>query len=209
MQQKQTLQQPLTGLNDEMILVVPRKIIFAQGEWQGIQQENIQSYIDCISQNQHYQPRSRMEQDPTYKQIIPYMIFRHNHKLFVMQRKSTASEQRLANKLTLGIGGHVRQDDMTNAATIFDWARREFHEEVSYSGAFTITTLGLINDDSNAVGQVHMGVVLLLEGSNDAINVKSELKSGTLYSTQECISLYDRMETWSQYALNFLQTNQF
>ena len=56
----------------------------------------------------------------------------------------------------------------------------------------------MLNDDSNPVGQVHVGLVLLLQGDSDAIKVRSELKSGQLLTAQECLAFYDRMESWSQ-----------
>ena len=61
----------------------------------------------------------------TYKQIIPYMIFEYADNYFLMERKSTASEQRLKSKLSLGIGGHIRQEDL-DGGTIFDWASENF-----------------------------------------------------------------------------------
>ncbi len=88
--------------------------------------------------------------------------------------------------------------------SLFDWARREFHEEVDYKGSFAIKPLGILNDDSNEVGQVHVGFVFLLEGDSDAISVKSELKSGKLMTKKECSAAQDRMETWSQMILEQL-----
>ncbi len=114
-----------------------------------------------------------------------------------MQRQAKASEQRHKGKFTLGLGGHIRQEDMSTDS-IFDWATREFHEEVSYNGSIEIETLGILNDDSNAVGQVHLGLVLLIKGNNADISIKSELKSGTMMTLNELTSYYDDMETWSQ-----------
>ena len=147
-----------------------------------------------------------METNPLYKQIIPYLIFKHEDRYFLMQRKAKASEQRLKNKYTLGIGGHIRQEDMTSN-DIFAWARREFDEEVSYSGSLTITPLGLLNDDSNEVGKVHIGLVLLVEGNSAEITVKSELEGGQLLTLEECEVHYDAMETWSQLIFDYLKEN--
>ena len=145
-----------------------------------------------------------METDPSYKQIIPYEVFTFNDRYFLMQRQAKASEQRLKNKFSLGIGGHIRQEDMTTAS-IFDWANREFHEEVNYNDMIEIQTIGVLNDDSNPVGQVHLGLVLLITGSSPNIAIKSELKSGQLLSLQELEPFYDRMETWSQMVCDFLK----
>ena len=92
---------------------------------------------------------------------------------------------------------------MTNNS-IFAWAEREFKEEVNYSGTFTITSLGILNDDSNEVGKVHVGFVLLITGDSADISIKSELKSGTLMTLEQCRAHHDAMETWSQIVYDFL-----
>jgi predicted NUDIX family phosphoesterase len=156
-----------------------------------------------IYKHQEFQPRSAMELDPTYKQIIPYMVFQHDARYFLMQRRATTSEQRLKNLYSLGIGGHVQQQDVVST-DLMDWARREFNEEVAYSGNLTVKTVGILNDDSNEVGRVHMGLVLLLQGDSGDISIKSELKNGQLLTLAECKTYYDQLESWSRLVLNFL-----
>ena len=114
-----------------------------------------------------------------------------------MQRSGSANDTRLASKCTLGIGGHVRQQDL-GSGDIAQWGQREFEEEVAYTGDVTITPLGVLNDDSNAVGRVHIGVVYLLRGNSHAISIRSELQSGQLMTKNECEARFDAMETWSQ-----------
>ncbi len=109
----------------------------------------------------------------------------------------------MKNKFSLGIGGHIREEDLTHDS-IFSWAEREFHEEVMYKDEFTIKPLGILNDDATAVGQVHVGFVFLLEGTTPDISVKSELKNGRLVTLQEGKSYFDTMETWSQIVYDFL-----
>lgn len=188
-------------MKNENILVIKRATLFPTDAFQGIHpiEEN---FFDLVEQEKEFLPRPAMEEDPLYKQIIPYLIFKCQDRYFLMQRKSTTTEQRLKNKYSLGIGGHMRQEDMQQAKTIFDWAHREFQEEIDYQGTFTIKTLGMLNDDSNPVGQVHVGLVLLLEGDCDAIKVRSELKSGQLLTIQELQAHYDEMESWSQIIFN-------
>lgn len=161
---------------------------------------NLQS---IITNNQEFYERSLMEENPSYKQIIPYLVFEHNNTYFLMQRRSTASEQRLKNKYSLGIGGHIRQEDLTSD-TIIDWAQREFHEEVTYQGNITTTPVGLINDDSDAVGQVHLGFVFLLKGDSPLISIKDEHKEGRLISLEDCKTLYDNLESWSKLVFDYI-----
>lgn len=188
---------------DEHILVVKRPLLLGNASWQGIQKENLEHYLTIIQQHQEFLPRAAMEVDPSYKQIIPYLIFKNQDRYFLMQRSATASEKRLQNKFSLGIGGHIRQEDMVGK-TIFDWAQREFHEEVSYQGSLVIEPLGILNDDSNEVGKVHIGLVLLLHGDSDTISIKSELKSGTLATLQECKEKSAFLESWSSLVLDYL-----
>lgn len=189
---------------DELILVVKRDILLPDAGWQGMKAVNFDQYAALITSNQEFLPRSEMETNPAYKQIIPYLIFENAGRYFLMQRQSKASETRLQNKYTLGIGGHIRQEDMGNQTTIADWAQREFHEEVQYAGSLKVTPLGMLNDDSNEVGKVHIGFVLLLQGDCDKISIKSELKSGRLVSLTECMTYGDSMESWSQTVVNYL-----
>jgi predicted NUDIX family phosphoesterase len=189
---------------DEKILVIPRDIIFASGAFQGfLPVQDFVAYEKLITQHQQFQWRSGMENDPSYKQIIPYLVFRYQDTYFVMQRRSDASEARLQSKLSLGIGGHIRQEDMQDSSLI-TWARREFNEEVSYSGNLSIEPLGLINDDLNAVGQVHLGFAFLLTGDSFDIHIKSELKDGKLLSIDQMKQSYDHMEWWSQLVFDYL-----
>ncbi len=198
MQTTQSTTQHINQIHDEMILVVKRAEIFSIfPAWHGLAQEPLEHALEVIKNKKEFQPRSTMETDPSYKQIIPYLIFNHDNRYFFMQRQGHASEQRLKNKYTLGIGGHIRLEDMSTDS-IFEWAKREFHEEVNYNGELQIETIGILNDDTNAVGQVHIGLVLLLKGDNSDISVKSELKSGTLLTLQELQPFVEHMESWSQ-----------
>ena len=199
LQQQTTQQQP----HDEHILVVKRSYLFPHGDWHGLAEHDFDHYMHIINHKKEFHPRSLMENDPTYKQIIPYLIFTHDNKFFLMQRRATASESRLQNKVTLGIGGHVRQEDIKENS-LFAWATREFHEEVNYIGNVSVKPVGILNDDTDDVGKVHIGFVLLLTGDSPNISIKSELKSGTLVSLQECIEQKNCMESWSQFVVDFL-----
>ena len=190
----------------ENILVVKRTSLFKDTAFHGLRADTgTNSFLSIINEQKEFLPRAQMEEDPDYKQIIPYLVFTHKNKYFLMQRTATSSEQRLKNKYSLGIGGHMRQEDMHEGNTIFDWAKREFNEEISYQSNITIHPLGILNDDSNEVGKVHLGLVLLLEGDSPNIAVKSELKSGQLVTLDECANIYSHMETWSQIIFNYLK----
>jgi len=189
---------------DENILVVKRDYLFDEDSWFGIQKPKDNLFVQTILSRKEFLPRSLMERDQVYKQIIPYLVFNYQDRYFLMQRRSKSSEQRLRSKYSLGIGGHIRQEDIKNA-DVASWARREFHEEVDYKGSVSIEFLGVLNDDSNDVGKVHIGFVYLLKGDKPDICVKQELQSGTLLTLQECEEYYDAMENWTQIVFDFLQ----
>ena len=188
---------------NEPIIVVKREFLFKNGTWQGIKQVDFTDYLALVQQHQESMLRGLAEENFEYKQIIPYLIFRHNNLYFLMQRKSSSSEQRLANKYSLGIGGHLRVEDL-KGKTLFEWAEREFTEEVSYKGNLTITPLGILNLDTTPVEKVHIGFVLLLEGDSEDISIKSELQSGKLATVEECKKV--DLEKWSILVLDHLKT---
>lgn len=192
--------------SDEKILVVPREKILEQTSFYGFFPVNeFADYLKKIKEYRKFMWRSEMEKDVSYKQIIPYLIFKFENKFFIMQRKGSASESRLKNKYSLGIGGHIRQEDIVGD-DIFRWAKREFIEEVNYDGEIAIKPIGLVNDDTNTVGQVHLGFVILVCGNSSKISVKSELKNGQLVTLQECQDYYENMESWSQFVFDYLKT---
>jgi len=192
-------------MSGEYILTVKRDHLFPRGVWHGfLQQTDFNFYYDIINQKKEFILRSDVECNPAYKQIIPYLVFTYNNTFFLMERASSTTEQRLRSRYSLGIGGHIRKKDTANTKTIFDWAQRELYEEITYGGNFIVQPIGIINDDSNSVGRVHIGFVFLLTGDSDAISVKSELKQGKLVSLDTCSSYYSCMESWSQYLLSFL-----
>lgn len=200
-----TMHKQPARLLEEKILVVPARTLFPEKPILGFcSMDSFDAYAALIMAHKQFIPRCDAEQDPFYKQIIPYLIFSYQDKYFLMQRKSTASEQRLRNKYSLGIGGHIREEDIT-ATDIIGWARREFHEEVSYDGSYTILPLGIINDETTEVGRVHTGFAFLLQGDSPAISVRSELKEGNLVPLSLCQESFESLETWTQLLLPHLE----
>jgi predicted NUDIX family phosphoesterase len=191
----------------EEILVISTKNLFSKiDSWQGINQKAFADISNLVQEHGSFMPRSHAETDFSHKQIIPYLLFTFDQKLFVMQRKKTASEQRLASKFSLGIGGHIRQEDIQNN-NVLEWAMREFQEEVNYHGTIKATPIGILNDDSSDVGKVHMGIIWIISGNSDQISIKDEHKSGLLMTIDECKKIYDNMENWSKICLDFLLQN--
>jgi predicted NUDIX family phosphoesterase len=205
--QKQTNKKIFNKETDEQILVVKKEKLFKKKIIQGIEKIDFDFYQKIIQTNQEFIWRSAAETDQNYKQIIPYIIFKYENTYFMMQRKSNSSDTRLQSKYSLGIGGHIRKEDLEQKS-LFDWAQREFKEEISYNGNFSIFPIGILNDETNAVGKVHTGFVFLLIGDSNLISIRDEHKSGKLMTLQECKQVYDKMESWSQLAFDFLNTTK-
>jgi predicted NUDIX family phosphoesterase len=193
----------------EQVWVVPRAEIFADGRWQGIRDRNLEETLARIGQGGRFMPRRAVEEDPDYQQIIPYIIFRHQDRYLLTKRLKASSERRLHHLYSLGVGGHINPPDNVNADPIADGLQREWLEEVQYLGAIERRLIGVIKDDSTAVGQVHLGLVYLLEGEHPSIQIRETGKmTGALLTLEEMRIYYLDMESWSQLIYDYLLLNQ-
>jgi len=200
----------LSSEHAEQVMVVARQDMFSLGIWHGLKTNDVNKYINIISKKHKFILRSKAEDNPHWQQIIPYLIFEKGDKIFLMRRKSDHTDKRLANMYSIGIGGHINEQDLKSTGStggtrsIMDWARREFEEEISYEGKYKTEFLGLINDDSNNVGLVHLGLVIHINGESDNIAIRDEHKLGKLETLGKIGSHYKHMETWSQIVYDFL-----
>ena len=159
-----------------------------------------------------YRPRPDAEQDPSFKQLIPYVIFRHcdaqgRTTLFQYTRGKGQGEARLHCKRSIGIGGHISADDRTSHAEVpyAEGMQRELSEEVSIASPFTEQCIGLINDDETPVGQVHLGIVHLVDVEQPAVFPReSEIIESGFRPIEQLLADMSRFETWSQICLREL-----
>ena len=151
-------------------------------------------------------PRSEAETAPQYKQIIPYVIMAHGDKYFSYSRGAEGGEKRLVGNRSIGIGGHIDSTDNDDPYTAYQLGiQREVDEEVFVETDYTEKTIAIINDDSNSVGQVHLGVVLLWELKNPSVRARENQISDPRFETlEELYEGYDELETWSQLCLKGL-----
>jgi predicted NUDIX family phosphoesterase len=158
--------------DDEQVLVVPRNLIFKDGTWQGIKKDNLDYYLDLIKNNYQFKRRGDVENDPSFQQIVSYILFSFEKKFFLYKYIQGAGEKRLINSYQLGVGGHInlvdKGGDILEKAT-----QREWEEEVCYKGNILSKKLvGILNDDSRPVEAVHLGLVWHFTGDNDNIFVR-------------------------------------
>jgi predicted NUDIX family phosphoesterase len=190
-------------MREEQILVVPRARLFAGSAVYGFTTADAAAYRDRARTYGEFRRRAEMETDPSMKQIIPYMIVRHGSQLFLFQRTTAGGEPRLHGKFSIGVGGHINRLDVGGASDPVDAGlRRELEEELCIGGAWRARLVGVLNDDTNAVGQVHFGLVHIVEVGSPEISIReSETLTGRLTDAAEVRGLYDGMETWSQLIL--------
>ena len=195
---------------NEKVLVVPRSKIFVGETWHGIRSENPANYLKLIMSNYKFLPRGKVENDPAWQQIIPYLVLDVSGKIFLMRRKEDHTESRLSGMYSIGVGGHINVEDirglgkLSSAAQVLSLAKREFGEEIEYKGRYQTKFLGLLNDDSNEVGMVHLGLIVQLLGDSKEAKVKDEHKSGKFVSFPEIAKYRNKMETWSKIVYDFL-----
>lgn len=190
----------------EEVLVVRREDIFPDGAWHGFVSDGLDRAQRVIREQSFFKPRAEVEDDPTYQQIIPYVVFRHDDRYFLTKRLKASSEKRLRQQYSLGVGGHINRDDLAGGDPIYDGLRREWEEEVEYSGQFEAQLLGLINEESAPVSRVHLGVAFLVDGTTPDIRIRETDKlSGELLTLEEMRIFFLSMESWSQIVYEELQ----
>lgn len=191
---------------EEFVLCVPTSLFASLGAFQGFSPD-YEHYLPTLLDpaNTSFQPRSTVESDPTFKQIIPYCIFVHNGEVFYY-RRGGGGEGRLLKKRSVGIGGHISSTDSLEGDRRYLQAmRREIEEEVYVGGTFQDRCAGLINDDSTEVGQVHLGIVHIfeLEAAQVRPREQSILETG-FAKPADLVASLDEFETWSQICLKSL-----
>src|SRR5713226_5727626 len=190
----------------ENVMVVPRPLLFREGEWQGFRDGDVDHLLDTIRAGHRFRPRHEVEVDPSEPQIIPYLVFRFGDRYFLTHRLRRSSERRLRHLYSLGVGGHINPEDVVGAADPIEAGlRREWEEEVVYSGHFSTRLLGAINDQTTPVGRVHVGLIFLVEGDRPEISIREVDKlAGALFSLDAMRSYYLDMESWSQLIFDYL-----
>jgi predicted NUDIX family phosphoesterase len=197
-------------MKEEMILVVPRQTIEKIGMWQGLNFE-VERYLPVLlaRENNFFTARSAAETNPALKQIIPYVLLVHGGKVLHYVRGKKSGEQRLVSKGSIGIGGHMNDQDeglfAMDEAAYLEGVRREVCEELRIDTPFQNHVFALLNDDSNEVGQVHLGVVHVFNLEEPKVEKNEAMITNlTFLSLEELLERRDLLESWSQICLDGL-----
>lgn len=195
---------------EENILVIKRALFDQLGSFQGLNFEP-QKYLDAILSrgNNFFLPRKQAETDPTHKQIVPYAVIVFENKILYYVRGKRAGEQRLVAKGSIGIGGHLNDDD----ESLFAWdevayragVEREVNEEIKINTAFEGRIVALLNDDSTEVGRVHLGIVHMFKLAEPKVEKREAMITNLGFvSPEELRARRDSLETWSQLCVDAL-----
>ena len=197
---------------EEHILVVPEPVISEIGQVEGFEPD-VDRFLGPIlaSDQLSFQPRGPMESDPSYKQLIPYVLLEWTNErgevmLFTYTRGGGSGEKRLHAKRSVGVGGHISQEDAADGADPYTTGmQREIAEEIKLDSGYNESRVGLIYDPSTEVGQVHLGVVhkFVLDSPNVESN-EADLAEGGFLTVGELKQNLGQLETWSQLAIEAL-----
>jgi predicted NUDIX family phosphoesterase len=195
---------------DEKVLVFPRSLFEQLGVFQGFSAD-VDRYLPAIldKKNNSFQPRSQAETNPNFKQIIPYVVVTDGKSVLHYVRGKKAGEQRLVSKGSIGIGGHINDEDHSLFAVglqaFQEAVKREVCEELAVQGPFDAKPVGLINDDSTGVGRVHFGIVHVLFRAPEKVRKNEQVITQVEFvPIEELKARRDQMETWSQLCLDNL-----
>jgi predicted NUDIX family phosphoesterase len=199
------------NLPNENVLVVKRELFDELGSFQGLNFE-AEKYLKAILSrgSNFFIPRPEAENDPAYKQIIPYALIAFGETVLHYVRGKKAGEQRLVAKGSIGIGGHMNETDESLFALDEQAYRvgveREVNEEIKIDTPFEDRIVALLNDDSTEVGRVHLGIVHIFKLKEPNVQKREAMITALTFLTkEELMARRESLETWSQICLNSLE----
>jgi len=185
----------------ERVLVLPRADVPGGCDFLGIRSADdatLEQLHAAVARHGAYLDRPIAECDPLYKQLIPYVVVRDGRKVFLMERTNAGADARLHGKASIGVGGHLNPVDEGEDA-LMAGLRREWDEELEADWEPAFQLIGLLNDDSNPVGAVHLGVVFTVDAAGRPVAVREHDKlTGSFVGPDALVANWDRLETWSQ-----------
>jgi predicted NUDIX family phosphoesterase len=186
----------------EMVLGLPRGDVPGGLDWRGVVERPFAPLLDAIATRGEFRPRDEVENDPSFKQVIPYLVLRDGERVFLMKRTRAGADERLHERYSIGVGGHVNPDDGGVAGGLV----REWSEEIAADFTPDFVPLGLLNDDDNSVGAVHLGLVYAADAGGRPVAIRETHKlSGAFAGFAEVAEVEEKLETWSALLFDFLR----
>ncbi len=182
-------------VSDEHVFVVPRDAVIDEAGWYGLRTDGLEAFVAALERDGRYEPRDRMEQDPAFKQVIPYLVLRDGERYFLMQRTAAGGDARLHGRYSIGVGGHLNPGD----GGLLGGLRREWDEELVADFVPEFRLVALLNDDTTEVGAVHLGAVYVADAGGRPVEIRETDKlSGSFVEARAVEAVADRLETWSR-----------
>ncbi len=192
---------------EERVLCFERKLFEELGVFQGLSLD-VEKYLPIVTAplNLKYLNRSAAEQNRRYKQLIPYVLILCNGKILRYRRGKGGQETRLHGLYSVGIGGHISEEDQELFSTYKEGMRRELMEEVDI-GEVKDAAVAVINDDSTDVGYVHLGVVHVVHAPDEAVaGRRSGIVGPEFVPVDEAVRDMTGYESWSRFCLEHLDS---
>jgi predicted NUDIX family phosphoesterase len=191
----------LSSTSRERILGLPRASIPGGLGWRGVSAEALDVVLAAFAAHGEYRVRAEVEDDPSFQQLIPYVVVRDGDRVFLMRRLRAGADTRLHDRWSIGVGGHIGESD----GGVEGGLAREWAEELVADWTPAFRLRGLLNDDTDPVGAVHLGVVYEVEAAGRPVAVRETHKlEGAFAPVAEANALGDRLETWSRLVLDHL-----
>ena len=185
----------------EHVLGIARALVPDGLKWRGVRRTDLRPYLDAIREHGTFRPRAEVEDDPSWKQAIPYLLLRDGDRVFLMKRTKAGADQRLHDRYSIGVGGHVNPED----GDVRGGLQREWEEEIEADFTPDFEPIGVLNDDENAVGAVHLGLVFEADAARRPVAIReTEKLSGEFATMADVGAVSDKLETWSLLLYEFL-----
>lgn len=185
----------------ERVLGLPRTSLPGGLDWRGVRTDGTEDVLAAFAAHGEYRMRAEVEDDRSFQQLIPYVVVRDADRVFLMRRLRAGADLRLHDRWSIGVGGHIGESD----GGLEGGLRREWAEELVADWPPGFRLLGLLNDDTDPVGAVHLGVVYAVEAAGRPVAVRETAKlEGAFAPLADADALGDRLETWSRLVLDHL-----
>jgi len=193
---------------EERVLCFERKFLEEMGVFQGLSLD-VEKYLPVLTSSSQlvYRNRSDADQDRRYKQLIPYVLLICNDKILRYRRGKGGGETRLHGLYSVGIGGHISEEDrglFSSNCGYPESMRRELMEEVGIDAA-DAPAVAVINDDGTEVGYVHLGVVHVVRVPDESVaSHRIGIVGPEFIPFTDAVKDPSGYESWSRFCLEHL-----
>ena len=185
----------------EQVLGLARSQVPGGLGWRGVEERPFDEYLTALALHGSFRPRPEAETDASWKQVIPYVVLRDGDTIFLMRRTRAGGDERLHDRYSIGIGGHINPEDGGVAGGL----RREWSEEIEADFVPDFEPVGVLNDDDNSVGAVHLGLVYSADAAGRPVAIREREKlEGAFTTYEEVHAIAEKLETWSALLFEFL-----